>query len=158
MDWPIAKFLQTVGQDKWHHRIGRFQCHCGKKFTALELSVRPGHQVSCGCWIRNPQHPSRYIHGETNTKEYHCWNGMMQRCYREDHISYKYYGGRGITVFKRWHKYRNFLADMGRKPSDNYSIDRIDVNGNYTPNNCRWVTLDVQARNKRRSHQKSKKA
>lgn len=98
---------------------------------------------------------NRFKHGETrrlaNTKEYIAWNGMMQRCYNENYISYPYYGGRGIKVCDRWrNSYENFLADMGRAPSKNHSLDRFpDNNADYGPGNCRWATLAEQAKNRR---------
>lgn len=73
---------------------------------------------------------------------------MKNRCFRKQESSFAYYGGRGITVCKRWMKFENFLADMGIKP-ENMSLDRIDVNGNYEPGNCRWTTPTEQSRNRR---------
>jgi hypothetical protein len=74
---------------------------------------------------------------------------MMQRCYDERVRSYRLYGGRGIVVCERWKSPENFVADMGPKPTAQHSIDRIDVNGNYEPSNCRWATSKQQCRNKR---------
>lgn len=83
--------------------------------------------------------------------EYFAWHAMMSRCYRKYHQSYRNYGARGITVCSRWHSYENFLADMGRRPSTQHSLDRIDNDGNYEPDNCRWATYKEQQRNKRTS-------
>lgn len=76
---------------------------------------------------------------------------MMQRCYRKKEKSYRDYGARGITVCKRWHDFVNFLADMGEVPNG-LELDRKDNNGNYEPTNCRWATINQQARNKRYSN------
>lgn len=87
-------------------------------------------------------------HGMYNTRIYGIWAGMMARCYRKTHNRYYRYGGRGITVCPEWHDFRNFYADMGASYADTMSIDRIDVDGNYCPENCRWIPLNRQARNK----------
>jgi hypothetical protein len=91
-------------------------------------------------------------HGESTrtsrTPEYLAWQNMRARCLRPRHPSYKYYGGRGITICERWDIFANFLTDMGRRPGPGYSIDRIDNDGPYSPGNCRWTTQDVQNRHR----------
>jgi hypothetical protein len=87
---------------------------------------------------------------KNKSKEYKAWCHMKSRCTNLKNKDYKYYGGRGITVCKRWiNSFENFLADLGRAPSPKYSIDRINVNGNYTPKNCRWATQSAQMQNAR---------
>jgi hypothetical protein len=89
-------------------------------------------------------------HGDTQTAEYKCWRSMLNRCSNANLRIFKYYGGRGITVCERWrNRYVDFLADMGRRPSHEHSIDRIDNDGNYEPGNCRWATKSEQELNKR---------
>lgn len=97
--------------------------------------------------------PKRYdlahantTHGMKNTPTYTSWCAMKQRCTNSKRPSYNYYGGRGITYCERWKDFNNFLADMGVRP-EGTSLDRIDSNGNYEPDNCRWATYKVQARN-----------
>lgn len=92
----------------------------------------------------------RYKHGETGTRLFKIWGSMHERCEREKHVHYKDYGGRGISVCDEWSEYLPF-ATWARSNgySDKLSIDRIDTNGNYEPNNCRWVTVKEQQNNKR---------
>ena len=88
-------------------------------------------------------------HNRTNTKEYRAWSSMKSRCSNPNVASYPNYGGRGITVCDRWlNSFENFFEDMGEAP-EGFELDRIDVNGNYTPDNCRWVDESTQAKNRR---------
>jgi len=83
------------------------------------------------------------------TPEHKAWVGMRKRCYSPENPSYQHYGGRGITVCEQWQKFKNFFADMGRRPGAGYSLERVDVNGNYEPSNCKWATIAEQNRNRR---------
>lgn len=95
------------------------------------------------------------VHGESTggilTPEFMAWRAMKFRCTNPHAVQWKNYGGRGITICDRWQTFANFLTDMGRRPGARYSLDRIDVNGNYEPSNCRWATTYQQAHNKRNS-------
>lgn len=96
--------------------------------------------------------PTGTIHGMTGTLVHTSYRGMIDRCYRKSHIFYHHYGGRGITVCDRWrgkNGFHNFFADMGDRPSRKHSIDRINNDGNYEPDNCRWATQSYQIVNSR---------
>jgi len=109
-----------------------------------------GLSTSCGCKRAELCRKLHKKHGETNSREYETWIRMKQRCENKNNKVYKSYGGRGIKICKRWSsRFENFLHDMGKRPSDNHSIDRINNNGDYKPSNCRWATRKVQLRNKR---------
>lgn len=89
-------------------------------------------------------------HGLSYVPEYNVWRNMRKRCGSPRNDNYPRYGGRGITVCARWlHSFSNFYKDMGPRPSNKHQIDRIDSSGNYEPANCRWVTIDIQSRNRR---------
>ena len=87
-------------------------------------------------------------HGQSKSSAYSCWNQMLQRCYNPNHKSYKDYGGRGIKVYRKWWKFKNFYKDMGNKPK-NLTLERINTNGDYRPSNCRWATKQKQNQNRR---------
>jgi hypothetical protein len=89
-------------------------------------------------------------HGDTGSSEHEAWKSMRKRCLNPNHKAYYNYGGRGITICDEWKNYPQFLVDMGRKPSSHHSLDRINNNGNYEPNNCRWATRITQRNNQRK--------
>lgn len=121
-------------------------CECGVVKEIARISLTSHASKSCGCW--NLEMISAVDHGMTGTPEYNCWNGIKDRCFREGNGHWKQYGGRGITVCQRWlDNFENFYADMGPRP-EGYSIERIDVNGNYEPSNCKWIPAEDQPRNK----------
>ncbi len=93
------------------------------------------------------------IHGLSDSPIYDCWIAMKARCNNLQHPEYKNYGGRGISVCRRWElDFKNFLEDMGSKPSSTATLDRINVNGNYTKENCRWISIQEQQKNRRDNH------
>jgi hypothetical protein len=122
-------------------------CPCGQEFEALLYNVNSGHTTSCGC--QNHRHKK---HGMSQAREHHTWTGMKSRCMNPKNPSYANYGGRGIGVCENWrNSFEAFFKDMGPCP-EGHSIDRINVNGNYEPANCRWATSKVQANNTTVNH------
>jgi len=130
-------------------------CDCGTSKTVRNTSLRNGRTVSCGCLQREKASAlssSRATHGKSSSRAFHSWCAMRQRCYYAPHKDFNSYGGRGIIVCDRWKdSFQNFYDDMGDPPKG-LSLDRIDTNGNYSKENCRWADSRTQALTKRRSH------
>lgn len=133
-----------------YHKQWSCICDCGKPVNVYAHNLRRGITSSCGCLQQERTSNANAKHRLCATKEYKTWQGLRGRCNNKNSLDYPDYGGRGIKVCERWDDFNNFLSDMGNAPKG-FSIDRIDVNGNYEPSNCRWADAKTQARNKTNS-------
>lgn len=140
--WSVVAFAGT-----WHQSAYWFcVCsNCGGEYFIRGSALILGHSTMCRpcAWQRS------VTHGMRRTSTYRAWSKMRERCLNPNTSNYSDYGGRGIQVCERWNDFSNFLEDMGVKPGREYSLDRINVNGDYEPSNCRWATQTVQANNRR---------
>jgi hypothetical protein len=126
------------------------RCDCGNETTIEVNDFRKGRTKSCGCFKRERMRTMTLSHDGTRKPEYSVWHMMKIRCLNPNATCFAHYGGRGITVCDRWRdSFAAFYADMGPRPSQNHSLDRIDNSKGYEPDNCRWNTSFVQARNRR---------
>lgn len=126
-----------------------FKCDCGNIKEIMEYSVYRGYTKNCGCFNREFWRKKWTTHNMSKSRLYHIWNGIKMRCLNKNEPSYKYYGGRGITVCRNWLTFigfYNWAKNSGYK--QNLTIDRIDNNKGYYPTNCRWATIAQQNRNK----------
>lgn len=129
-------------------------CDCGTFKVIGGASLKRGDTVSCGCYLREILPFAKRTHGHTagrkKTSTYTVWKSMRHRCNNPRNKQYMDYGGRGITVCERWENFENFYADMGDRP-EGLSLDRINNDKGYSPDNCRWSTSSEQCKNKRKT-------
>lgn len=142
--------LEVAGVNKSKNKVWRCACDCGAITIASSSNLIRGVTTSCGCYKAERQREANIRHGQHGTGAHTSWMSMRQRCLNPKCPAFPSYGGRGITICPRWDRFENFLDDMGQRPHG-LELDRIDVNGNYEPSNCRWATQLQQGRNQRKT-------
>lgn len=154
----LVTAINVVGKNKAGHTLWRCLCDCGKTKEFSLCALRKGRLNSCGCARYSGRKNRPLRHGFSCAdkrsdpivkKSQIAWQNMLSRCNRSTSYSFKFYGGRGISVDKRWNEFSAFIEDIGMPPSEGHSLDRRDSNGPYNKNNCRWILLPLQQRNKR---------
>ncbi len=149
--------LYDTGERKNGKVIWHCKCDCGNEVDVKSVNLISGYTTSCGCYNRERVAEANTVHGMSRRRKYHpvyrIWQAILQRCENPDHNQYKNYGGRGIKVCDEWHDaviFINWALTHGWQ--EGLSIDRIDNDKGYSPDNCRWVTQKEQQRNRRNNH------
>lgn len=137
--------VKEIDNRKW-----LFRCICGNEKVISKYDVQKGHTKSCGCLQKENTSKAKRTHGDTDSRLYYIWENMRKRCYKPNSDRYKNYGARGITICDDWkNNYSNFYKwAYSNGYNDNLTIERIDINGNYEPSNCTWITMKDQAKNR----------
>lgn len=145
--------LERVGSDSHKQALWRCQCDCGNTIIATTNQLRSGHTKSCGCYHADKLKEHNTTHGACKTRLYKIWKGMHRRCKTPSCAGFRFYGGRGIKVYSEWNDFTVF-RDWAYKHGyvDGLTIDRINIDGDYCPENCRWITMGMQANNKSNNH------
>ena len=151
----VIERMPNIKKKKEQIVLWKCKCECGNEVTVKSIDLRRGHTKSCGCLKMEMAGKQSIKHGKTNTRLYGVWKNMRERCSNPNNKNYKNYGGRGVNVCKEWDNFLDFYnwAILNGYNKDakrgECTLDRIDVNGNYEPKNCRFVSMKIQNRNRR---------
>lgn len=140
---------KTTGQRRVFWRC---RCECGNEKVTRSYYLVGGKTKSCGCFQQENRETIHITHGKSGTDTHIIWCGIRARCLNENTPAFNHYGGRGIKICDRWGSFENFLSDMGERPSKKHSIERVDSNKGYEPDNCIWALWVDQANNTSRNH------
>lgn len=142
--------VRQAGNNSGGGALWKCSCECGTERSVLGQDLRKGKSKSCGCHEKKMHIKRITRHGQTGTRLYQCWQNMRRRCRSKNNVQYPDYGGRGIQIDEQWDDFATFAAwAHANGYRDDLSIEREDVNGNYTPSNCVWATAAVQSANRR---------
>lgn len=140
------RVVSLAGKNGSGNILWKCECSCGVVKEIASSPLLSGSVVSCGCLRQE----NKITHGKSKTREFRIWYGMIERCYNEKCCIYHLYGARGISVCDRWrYSFENFFEDMGERPSDKHTLERLDNDILYCKENCSWETMRVQSRNRR---------